>query len=309
MRAGWLQRTGARDLPRRSATSVRLDAADNWLDSVGLTAAAATRIVGARMTIDAIQLEEFRALRAAIRERTIARVLLLTLAWVGWAALATAIMLVLPAVPLLALPLVVLLAAFEVNLGTVRGAERIAAYVRLVFEERRAVPGWETASADLARRYPAMAGDPLFFWVFVAVICANYLCVVIAAGETADPSTRVREDSLDLALVTALHGAVLLRFVLGRRALMRGRRGELERVRTVLAGDDPGAARQPDAPPRHCVPLRNGIRALGPVSYCRARGKRFGYTAAGRMSEVDEAIGQERRLSALKATDCLLLCR
>ena len=197
------------------------------------------------MTIDAIQLEEFRALRAAIRERTIARVVFLAVAWAGWAALATAIMLVLPAVPLLALPLVVLLAAYEVNLGTVRGTERIGAYLRLVFEERRAVPGWETASADLARRYPATAGDPLFFWVFVAVICANYLCVVIAAGETADPSTRVREDSLDLALVTALHGAVLLRFVQGRRALSKARVRELERVRTVLAGEDQGPTRQP----------------------------------------------------------------
>ena len=154
-----------------------------------------------------------------MRERAIARVLLLAVTWLGWAALATAIMLVVPAPLLLTVPLVVLLAAFEVNLGTVRAAERVANYLRVVFEERRGVSGWETASADLAGQYPSSVGDPLFIWVFVAVLCANYLCVVIALPETADPTARAREDSLDLALVTALHLTLVLRFVLARRAL------------------------------------------------------------------------------------------
>ena len=197
------------------------------------------------MSIDAIQLEEFRALRATIRDRAIARVILLAISWVGWAAIATAIMLVLPATPLLALPLVLVLAAFEVNLVAVRATDRICDYLRVVFEERRAVPGWETASADLARRHPAATADPLFFWIFVAVLCANYLCVVVAVGETADPSARVREDSLDLAVATVLHGAVLLRFVLARRGLVSGRAGELERLRTAI--HDKGGVSSPDS--------------------------------------------------------------
>jgi hypothetical protein len=190
-------------------------------------------------TVDAIQLEEFRALRASVRERAIARVLLLAMTWLGWAALATAIMLVVPAPLLLTVPLVVLLAAFEVNLGTVRAAERVSSYLRVVFEERRAVPGWETASADLARRYPASRGDPLFLWVFVAVLCANYLCVVIAIPETTDPSARTREDLLDLALVTALHMSLVVRFLLARRALHAGRARELERLRAVTRPESP----------------------------------------------------------------------
>ena len=197
------------------------------------------------MSIDAIQIEEFRALRATIRDRAIARVILLAISWVGWAAIATAIMLVLPATPLLALPLVLVLAAFEVNLVAVRATDRICDYLRVVFEERRAVPGWETASADLAGRHPAATADPLFFWIFVAVLCANYLCVVVAVGETADPSARVREDSLDLAVATVLHGAVLLRFVLARRGLVSGRAGELERLRTAL--HEKGAVSSPDS--------------------------------------------------------------
>ena len=185
------------------------------------------------MTIDAVQLEEFRALRASVRERAIARVLLLAMTWLGWAALATAIMLVVPAPLLLTVPLVVLLAAFEVNLGTVRAAERVSNYLRVVFEERRGVSGWETASADLAGQYPSSVGDPLFMWVFVAVLCANYLCVVIAIPETTDPTARSREDSLDLAVVTTLHLALVLRFVLARRSLHAGRTIELERLRAV----------------------------------------------------------------------------
>jgi hypothetical protein len=214
-----------------------LDADANWLDSARLTAGPATRIVGAPMSIDAFQLEEFRALQAAIRERTSARLLFLAIAWVGWASLATAIMLVLPAAPLLVLPLVLLLASFEVNLGIIRGVEHIGAYLRLAFEERRAVPGWETASADLARRYPRGVADPVLFWPFVAVLGANYLCVVLAAGETADPAIHVREDSLDLALVTALHAAVLVRFVFGRRGLASGREREFQKIRAVTGSD------------------------------------------------------------------------
>ena len=147
-------------------------------------------------------------------------------------------MLVVPAPLLLTVPLVVLLAAFEVNLGTVRAAERVSNYLRVVFEERRAVSGWETASADLARRYPKSVGDPLFLWVFVAVLCANYLCVVIAMPETADPMARSREDTLDLALVTALHLGLILRFVLARRALRASRARELERLRAVTGAGE-----------------------------------------------------------------------
>jgi hypothetical protein len=192
------------------------------------------------MSMDAIQLEEFRALRAVIRERAIARVLVLTMAWVGWAALATAIMLVVPSPLLLTVPLVVLLAAFEVNLGIVRAADRVGNYLRVVFEERRGVSGWETVSADMATHYPATAGDPVFFWVFVAVLCANYVCVLIAIPETTDPLARSREDSLDLALITALHIAVLLRFVLARRALRSGRAGDIERLRSLTRAGDAG---------------------------------------------------------------------
>ena len=84
------------------------------------------------MNTDAIQLEEFRALTAAIRERTTVRVLVVVIAWVAWAALALAIMLVVPAPLLLLVPLVLLLASFEANLKIIRTTDLIAAYLRAV---------------------------------------------------------------------------------------------------------------------------------------------------------------------------------
>jgi hypothetical protein len=197
------------------------------------------------MSIDSIQLEEFRALHAAIRERAAACVLLLAIGWVSWGALATAIMLVLPAAPLLVLPLVVLLAAFEANLGIARVAARLATYLRVVYEEGRAVTGWETASADLAGRHPNSVADPLFVRVFVALLSANYLCVILASGETADPSTRVREDLVDLALVTAVHIGILLRFALARSRVIANGERELERLRAATGGTQPGALDSP----------------------------------------------------------------
>ena len=159
------------------------------------------------MTLDAIQLEEFRALTAAIRERTTVRVLVVVVAWVGWAALALTIMLVVPAPLLLLVPLVLLLAGFEANLKIIRTTDLMAAYLRVTFEEGRGVATWETVSASLDRGR-ATRDDPLFFWAFMAFVAASYLCVVLASGETADATARSRQDAIDLALVTSVHLAV-----------------------------------------------------------------------------------------------------
>ena len=181
------------------------------------------------MTPDPILLEEFRALRATIRERTTARVQLVVLVWVAWAALALAIMLVVPAPLLLLVPLALLLAGFEANLRVVRGTDVMAAYLRVTFEEDRGVPAWETASARLDRRGRATRDDPLFIWIFVALVAASYLCVVLASGETAEASARNRQDVVDLALVTASHVGVAIRFVVARRWLQAVRRADGDR--------------------------------------------------------------------------------
>jgi hypothetical protein len=183
------------------------------------------------MTPDPIQLEEFRALTAMIRERTTMRALMMVIAWVGWAALALAIMLVVPAPLLLLVPLVLLLAAFEANLKMVRTTDLMTTYLRVTCEEDRGVAGWHTVSANLARRGAGTRDDSLFFWTFMAFIAASYLCVVLASGETAEATARNRQDAIDLALVTAVHLAIAVRFAIARRWLQTVRRSDRDRFR------------------------------------------------------------------------------
>jgi hypothetical protein len=183
------------------------------------------------MTTDLIQLEEFRALAATIRVRSTVRVLVVVITWVGWAALALTIMLVVPAPLLLLVPLVLLLAGFEANLTIVRTTDLMSTYLRVTFEEDRGVAAWETVSANLVRRGRATRDDPLFLWVFMAFVAASYLCVVLASGETAEATARNRQDAIDLALVTSVHLAVAGRFAMARRWLRVARAADRDRFR------------------------------------------------------------------------------
>ena len=175
------------------------------------------------MTADPLRLAEFTALRDTIRERGTTRMVLVTAATVAWAALAAAIVLVAPLALLLVLPLVVLSAGFEVNFAMHLAVERVGRYLQVAFEEREAVIGWETISLAFADRFSVKSVDPLFFWVFTAAGGANFLCVLLTDAEPAD-----------LGIVTAVHAAVLVRFVLARR-LARAQRGDdLTRFRELV---------------------------------------------------------------------------
>ena len=217
------------------------------------------------------------------------------IAWVAWAALATAIMLVLSGGTTAG-------AAARGALRGLRGESRDRSQHRA---HRRRLPagglrgasrgsGMGDRRAPNSRaRYPATAGDPLFFWVFVAVVCANYLCVIVAAGGnrgSARPAP-VRTPWTWRSL-TAVHGAVLLRFVLARRALSGGRAGELERLRAVTRGwrarphREKGKGRT-----RHTDPSRS--RAADCGRRCRllpGSAGRFGYR--NRTTSVSKWMGQ-----------------
>jgi hypothetical protein len=179
------------------------------------------------MPREAFRLAEFRALRATIRERGTTRVVLVTVACVAWASLAAAIVLVAPLALLLVLPLIVLSAGFEVNVGMHLAIERIGRYLQVAFEEPDG--GWETATLEFARRFPLKGGvDPLFFWVFGAAVGANFLCVLLTNAEPTD-----------LGVVTVVHLAVLMRFVFARRFASAQRDADLVRFRELLRpGED-----------------------------------------------------------------------
>jgi hypothetical protein len=120
-----------------------------------------------------LQLAEYAALRAAIRERGTARMLLVPAAFVGWAALVTAqaAVITMPAIGTL-VPLLVLAAAFEGVFALHLNVERLGRFIQ-AFHEKTG-EGWEHVAMAYGERFPGGAGDPLFARLFIFGASVNF---------------------------------------------------------------------------------------------------------------------------------------
>lgn len=180
----------------------------------------------------ALALEEYRALRATIRERGTARVLVAIITFVAWAALALVVQ-ALAAVPVLALvPLILLSGGFEIALALHAGVERIGRYLQAYYEtDGPAPPRWEHLSIQTfdppIRRVGA---DPLFCWVFAAATAANLcglgLLVVLSPGPVVVPGV-----PLELGVFGLFHALFVYRLFSARRLAARQRLADLESFR------------------------------------------------------------------------------
>ena len=104
--------------------------------------------------------EEYRALRATIRERGTARVWVFVAGIAAWAALTIAVAsLASPPVATL-LPLLVLAAGFEGVFSLHVGVERVGRYIQVCFEQDGR--GWEHAAMAFGRPRGSAATDALF---------------------------------------------------------------------------------------------------------------------------------------------------
>jgi len=117
------------------------------------------------------ELEEYRALRATIRERGTARVSIAVAGFAAWAALVltTATLATLPVATLL--PLLFLALVFEAVFALHTGVERIGRYLQ-VFHEDAGEASWEHTAMAFGSRFRGGSSDPLFtpyFWMAVAV--------------------------------------------------------------------------------------------------------------------------------------------
>src|SRR5262245_24708088 len=93
-----------------------------------------------------LAVEEYRALRATIRERGTARLVVTTITFVSWAGLVTATCaLNLPAV-LGLVPLLVLTAGFEAGFAMHVGVERVGRFIQVRYEGDAGLPAWEHAA-------------------------------------------------------------------------------------------------------------------------------------------------------------------
>jgi hypothetical protein len=164
---------------------------------------------------------EFQVLRATIRERGTARMILLPVAVALWAAAAIATTAAI-ALPIAALvPLLVLAAGFEAIYALYVNVERIGRYLQ-VFHE--ADGGWEHVAMTFGQRFPGRGPDPLFSGIFLIATALNYLPV--ALGGTLP----------ELIVAGMLHLLLAIHIGTARRRAARQRSLDLERFTALKAG-------------------------------------------------------------------------
>jgi cobalamin biosynthesis protein CobD/CbiB len=168
--------------------------------------------------------EEYRALRATIRERGTARIWVFAAGIALWAALALATS-VLTTTPLaVLLPLLALAAVFEAVFALHTGAERIGHYLQVFHDDR-----WEQVAMELRGGSRVLPADTLFVIPFVTAVVLNLSPLLVA-----------NPVPVEWIFVGGAHGLMIVRLVTAHAAAVRQRTTEFERLEH-LKGSDPGA--------------------------------------------------------------------
>jgi hypothetical protein len=172
------------------------------------------------------EIEEYRALRATIRERGSLRVILFIVGVIAWAAatIATAALAALPIATLL--PLLVLAAGFEAVYAVHTGVERVGRYLQ-VFYADEGTREWEGTAMAYERAFRGGGPDALFSTYFYVAAILNFVPVLLA-----EP---VR---LEVSVVGSLHLLFMGRIFAAHRASGHQRALDLERFQH-LKQDNP----------------------------------------------------------------------
>src|SRR4051794_25771238 len=160
--------------------------------------------------------DEFRALRATIQQRGTARMLVVPLVFVGWAATAVATAAVITVAISTLVPLLILVAGFESVFALHVNVERIGRYLQ-VFHEGTDT-GWETVASRFGERFATAAPDPLFGRLFVLATSVNFL-----------PAALGWENLPELVVLAVLHLLFINRVRLARGFVATQREKDLER--------------------------------------------------------------------------------
>jgi hypothetical protein len=175
------------------------------------------------MSLSELNRVEYEVLRATIRERGTARLVAVLLGLASWAALAMALRLIDQSGAVTLVPLVVLVAAFEINFFVHTGVERIGRYLQVFYEERAGSIGWETTAMNFGAKFPGRGLDPLFSIVFFSAGVLNFF--------NALATTELRSAWTVVSL--AAHLAFNYRIVRARRISATQRAIELDAFRTL----------------------------------------------------------------------------
>ena len=162
------------------------------------------------------EVEEYKALRATIRERGSVRACVFVAGMAAWALVALAATFV--SIPLMAvLPLLLLAATFEAVFALHVGVERIGRYLQVFYDDR-----WEQTAMAFGPPLAGTGSDPLFALLFGLATMANLAPVLAAAP--------VR---VEVVAIGGAHALFLVRLVVARRVAGRQRAADLERFRQI----------------------------------------------------------------------------
>jgi hypothetical protein len=157
-------------------------------------------------------LEEYKALRATIRQRGTARPWVFVAGFGLWGAMALAAALV--PIPLTTLvPLVVLAGAFEAVFALHVSVERIGRYLQVFHED-----AWEETAMAFGAPLAGTGADPLFALPFGLAALVNFVPVLLAEPVRAE-----------LVVIGAAHALFLVRIALARVAAGRQRAADVGR--------------------------------------------------------------------------------
>lgn len=182
--------------------------------------------VPTKMSLNELGRIEYEALRSTIRERGTARLCVGVAGLAAWGALAMVLLIAGLSGAVVLVPLVVLVATFEINFFIHTGVERIGRYLQVFHEERTDSLGWETTAMNYGARFSSGAGpalDPLFSFIFFSAATVNFLSSLTVF--------EMRYDWLAVSLVA--HLAFNYRIVRARRFSVTQRAIELEHFRSL----------------------------------------------------------------------------
>ena len=176
---------------------------------------------------------EYRVLRDTIAARGSLRPVLVLAGLTGWALMVTAVLAWIPYPLAAVIPLLVLLATFEVIRPLHFGAERLGRYLQVFHEEEGQLerplsdtPSWERVAMRLSA-VPGTGGHPLFVPLFFLATIVNTLPVLLAQP----PAT-----AIELGALGVPHAAFLIWLLNADRAMRRQRTAELEQFRALWLG-------------------------------------------------------------------------
>jgi len=165
---------------------------------------------------------EYQAMRATIRQRGTARMVLVPLVLAAWAAIAVTTSAVMIDAVTTLVPLLVLAAGFEATFALHMNVERIGRYLQVFHERPGDGAGWEHVTMEFGKRFPGGGTDPLFGRLFITAISVNFLPVAIGGVPA------------EIAVLAILHFVLIYRIRMAQNAARAQRAEDLERFEQLL---------------------------------------------------------------------------